>query len=208
MNEASCDNCGRELAPTEGAAIRAETRDGVPLKAAVFCDSCLAMLPGRADIASRTVDVKMTTPTALDELPARHRTALTWFADRAGTEVGWPKPLSDGTLLVCRPKGIYKPAWSRYALSVRESLTRRYPDEEPTQRGSGDGWSYRYFQENLDPAQRDLEYSNDGLVMCMRDGVPVGVLRQVARRPTSTYLVLGVAVVREWRDGFFHLESI
>jgi len=35
-------------------------------------------------------------------------------------------------------------------------------------------WVYPYFQENRDPAQRDKEATNRGLVKCMSDGVPVG----------------------------------
>jgi hypothetical protein len=92
-------------------------------------------------------------------------------------------------------------------LSVRESLNRPYPDEQPFARGDG-GWSYRYFQENLDPTARDAEYTNDGLLACMRDGVPVGVLRQVKIKPRTRYAVLGVARITKWQHGFFHLESI
>ena len=119
----------------------------------------------------------------------------------------WPKPLPDGTLLVCRPKGIYKPAWSQYALSIRESLGQRYPDEMPVAGAAGE-WSYRYYQENLNPDARDKEYANGALLACMRDGVPVGVLRQISEKPHSRYLVLGVARIEGWRDGFFHLESV
>lgn len=202
-----CENCGRELSDSEGAIIRAETRQGMPLKATIFCDDCLSRLPGRAAEGGEPSLGAPSEQLDLKSLPERHRNALRWFSDRAGMETGWPKPLPDGTLLVCRPKGIYKPAWSQYALSVRESLSRPYPDEEPAP-GDGGGWSYRYYQENLDPDARDGEYTNDALLACMRDGVPVGVLRQVSERPRSRYLVLGVARIRGWQDGFFHLESI
>ena len=55
-------------------------------------------------------------------LPARHRSALSWFEEHAGTVQRWPAPLSDETLLASKAKGIYKPRWSEYALSVRQSL--------------------------------------------------------------------------------------
>jgi putative restriction endonuclease len=85
-------------------------------------------------------------------------------------------------------------------------MDRRYPDEEPVEL-EGNGWAYRYFQENLDLAARDSEYANAGLLGCIRDRVPVGVLRQVAKKPKPRYSVLGVAFVREWKDGYFYLES-
>ena len=55
----------------------------------------------------------------ISNLPPRHRQALQWFADRAGSEQPWPEdiPGPDGlTHLASRAKGIYKPAWSKYAL--------------------------------------------------------------------------------------------
>jgi putative restriction endonuclease len=36
----------------------------------------------------------------------------------------------------------------------------------------------------------------------------VGVFRQVMRKPKPRYQVLGAAFVRDWRDGFFELESV
>lgn len=74
----------------------------------------------------------------LDELiarlPERHRIALEWFATRAGTEHPWPNPLPNGTLLASKAKGIFKPRWTKYALSVRQSLGGPYPDREPVRR--------------------------------------------------------------------------
>ena len=85
----------------------------------------------------------------LTRLSDRHRTALLWFIERTGTDEAWPQPLPDGTLLASRAKGIYKPAWSQYALSVRQTLEGPYPDREPVVRADGT-WSYPYFQEGKD----------------------------------------------------------
>jgi putative restriction endonuclease len=110
------------------------------------------------------------------------------------------------TLLATKAKGIYKPAWSIYALSVRESLKGRYPDREPVYRTDGT-WSYRYFQENRSVTARDDEFTNRGMLACSRDGVPVGVLRQVKPKPHPTYRILGLATVVSWDNGYFTLES-
>jgi len=45
--------------------------------------------------------------------------------------VPWPRPLVGpwgNILLASKSKGIYKPSWSRYAISVRPSLGSAYPD--------------------------------------------------------------------------------
>jgi len=120
--------------------------------------------------------------------------------------VYWPAPLHDGTLLVSKAKGIYKPSWTKYALSVRQSLDGPYADREPVTREDG-SWSYLYFQENPDPNRRDAEYTNLGLMECHNDQVPVGVIRQIRRKPASQYIVLGVAMVSGWEEGYFLLEG-
>lgn len=63
-------------------------------------------------------------------LPEQHRSALQWFERHKGTVQPWPDKLADGTLLATKAKGIYKPNWSEYALSVRQ------PSAAPTQTGS------------------------------------------------------------------------
>src|SRR5688572_8415087 len=101
--------------------------------------------------------------TILQTLSARHQAALTWFADHRGRQERWPSPLNDGTLLVSKAKGIYKPEWMDYALSIRQSLDGPYPDRDPIYRSDGT-WVYQYFQENDDIESRDKEYTNRGLV--------------------------------------------
>lgn len=145
----------------------------------------------------------------LVKLPERHRDALIWFAENAGTDQPWPKVLRNPkgeTLLASKAKGIYKPSWSTYALSVRQSLDGPYPDQEPIVRPDGT-WLYSYFQENKDPSARDDEYTNRGLIACWRDRVPVGVMRQVIGKPIPRYRILGLAMVSGWDGGYFFLEG-
>lgn len=65
-----------------------------------------------------------------------------------------------------------------------------------------------YFQENKDPAKRDLEYTNQGLVRCMQDRVPIGVMVQMSKKPQVRYLVLGLGLVKEWDSGYFRIVGI
>lgn len=146
----------------------------------------------------------------LRRLSLRHRAALRWFLEHQGTEQPWPDPLlldEGATLLSSKAKGIYKPMWLPYALSVRESLGEYYPDREPKVRPDGT-WQYLYFQENPDPRARDSEYTNRGMMACLRDRVPVGVMRQTRPKPNPRYKILGLALVTDWKDGYFLLDSL
>ena len=142
----------------------------------------------------------------LSKVSDRHKLALLWFVAHRDEERSWPKSLPDGTLLASKAKGIYKPSWTKYALSVRESLGGPYTDRSRELRPDGT-WSYDYFQENTDPSLRNSEYTNRGLVECMNDVVPVGVFRQVARKPFARYRILGLALIVGWDAGYFHLEG-
>jgi hypothetical protein len=133
-----------------------------------------------------------------------------WFANHRGTEQPWPAPIQteEGeTLLANKAKGIYKPEWTSYALSVRQTLAGPYADRDPVYREDG-SWLYSYFQENNDPAARDREFTNRGLMACLRDRVPIGVIRQTSPKPNSRYQILGLAFVSNWEDGYFFLEGI
>lgn len=147
--------------------------------------------------------------TLLAKLDDRHRQALRWYLDRSGQEHSWPKPVEingQQTLLATQAKGIYKPGWTKYALSVRQTLGGPYLDLDPVVRPDGT-WSYKYFQENSEPSARDEEFTNRGLVACWDDRVPVGVMRQVSGKPHVRYRVLGLALVTGWDEGYFFLEG-
>ena len=139
-------------------------------------------------------------------LPERHRTALTWFFRNMGTEQTWPKPLPDGTLLASKAQGIYKPNWTKYCLSIRQSLSSRYTDQEPEIRSNGT-WSFLYAEEVSDPRSRDADYANRSVIACINDMVPVGVMRQTSEKPVSRYQILGVGVVLGHYEGHFLIEG-
>ena len=146
------------------------------------------------------------------ELVARlspsHVRRLAWFEEHQGETTFIPGPLADGSLLVSKPKGIYKPQDLRYALSIRINLGSPYEDGLPVPTAGG-GWLLSYHQERADPAERDTMFTNRGLMECIADRVPVGVLRErkaIGRH--SQYEVLGLAVPVRWSDGYFFLESL
>jgi hypothetical protein len=73
----------------------------------------------------------------------------------------------------------------------------------------GGGWLLAYHQEGPDPAARDTMFTNRGLMQCITDQVPVGVLRERAPASHQTrYDVLRLALPVRWSDGRFYFESL
>jgi hypothetical protein len=146
---------------------------------------------------------------AIGKTEGDHRTALQWFVDHTGEDASWSamQDFSTKTVrLVNQAKGIYKPAGSDYALSVRQTLNGPYADKPVNVREDGT-WQFLYFQENANPAYRDTEATNRGLMRCYEDGIPIGVLLQTKPKPGATYRILGLALVADWQDGYFILEG-
>lgn len=142
----------------------------------------------------------------IERLPERHRTALVWFFKHKDTVQTWPKPLSDGTLLASKAQGIYKPKWTGYCLSIRQSLDSRYADKELQRRSDGT-WSLIYAEETVNPKSRDADYANRSLIACMHNRAPIGVMRQISKGVVSRYQILGVAVVVGHYQGYFLIEG-
>ena len=143
----------------------------------------------------------------ISKLPKDHKEALRWFDKNKNKKIkGWPKDDSLKYLLVCKPKGIYKPKDLKYALSVRSSLKGPYDDEVLSY---DDGsFKLKYFQENLDTRRRDLEYTNRAITNNINDVVPVGILVQLKPKPDTEYKVLGLGVVKKWEKGFFYIREL
>lgn len=142
-------------------------------------------------------------------LDGRHREALQWFDRHRGDQVPWSTikaHADEGARLVNQAKGIYKPEYTDYALSVRTLQDGPYPDKEVEYRPDG-SWVCQYFQENPDPSQVEREATNRGLLKCMRDGVPVGFLVKRKPKPGVEYEVLGLGYVMDWSEGFFTIEG-
>lgn len=146
---------------------------------------------------------------SIANINGEHREALMWFKDKAGEVVPWKeiaKHAETGPRLANLAKGIYKPAYMDLALSVKQLITSPYADSQTDFRPDG-SWSSLYFQEGHNPQDRDLHATNRGLVKCMEQAVPVGVLYQTASGRGAEYRVLGLARVVDWEDGFFALEG-
>lgn len=142
----------------------------------------------------------------MEFLAEQHKLALKWFFKNTGNIVGWPEKMSNGTLLVTKAKGIYKPKGSKYALSIRQNLHSNYHDKDIERLADG-RWRYKYCPELAPGKKVEDYYTNRALLANMRDGVPVGVLIQVKPKPGPLYKVYGLGYVKKIEDGFFVLDS-
>lgn len=143
--------------------------------------------------------------TLIKNLPTNHKGKLKWFMQNKGKTLdGWPKPFNN-ELLLCRPKGIYKPSNCKYALSIRTSINGPYDDK--LKEGFDGKFEFSYFQENLNTSKRDLEYTNLAMNNCINDVIPIGVFIQIKAKPNPRYKVLGPAVIKSWKDGFYKIKG-
>jgi len=140
-------------------------------------------------------------------LSNKHKLALNWFLDKTGAVSGWPDNLPDGTLLVTKAKGIYKPQWSEYALSIRQNLNSPYNDTDIEKTPDG-RWLYKYCPELTEGKDLNEHYTNRALLKNMQDRVPIGVLVQLQSKPNSSYKVLGLGLVKEWQGSVFVIEQL
>lgn len=146
---------------------------------------------------------------ALSKIDGVHKEALVWFNDHRGQRVQWSEikaHAENGARLVNQAKGIYKPAYTDLAISVRTIQDGPYPDKKVEYRSDG-SWVCQYFQENIDPNKRDQEATNRGLMRCMEENIPVGFLIKRKPKPGVEYDILGLGFVVEWNAGYFTIEG-
>jgi putative restriction endonuclease len=104
-------------------------------------------------------------------------------------------------------KGIYKPAGSAHALWVRQTLRRAYPDKDLVVNPDG-SWVYDYAPEGRRGSPDLTLDTNQSLLRCMEDGVPVGVIRQIpASRGARLYEVRGLGYVTSFDGNHFRLQG-
>jgi hypothetical protein len=146
----------------------------------------------------------------LSTLPEWHLEILRWFEDHEG-EYFATRPSKVGTevRITEDQPGIRKPAGTPYAVSVIQTHAGAYPDQDPVGIG-GESWLYRYHQEGSgasEIAHPEARPRNRGLLSCIDDAVPVGVIIPDPRNGGRGYKVLGLAAVLSFREGFFALAG-
>lgn len=106
--------------------------------------------------------------------------------------------------------GIFKPAWSDYALSIVIGVDSPYKDKDEVIHLDDGRWLMTYS-----PRSGGLKVAdNRALVRCMDEKVPIGVFRQLSdktdRTNSSTYRVLGLGLVSGYdaNGDVFFVESV
>jgi len=143
----------------------------------------------------------------LDEIEDnRQRLQLLWIRAHDG-ELLHSRELREIVQGFKAQMGIYKPKGARHALWVRETLQGPYADRDPTPRADG-SWTYLYSPEGRGGKPDMNLATNKGLLKCMDDGVPLGVMRQsTSPSGKSAYKILGLAFVEGFDGEHFHLRS-
>lgn len=136
---------------------------------------------------------------------ADHARCLAWFEEHAGESTSLPKPIGDDLQLVTQFKGIYKPKWMPYVLSVRIMPRSPYADSTITT-GIDRNWSFKYSQEEDKRYPPEKLFTNIALMSCIEDRIPVGVLYK--EHESMPYSVLGLAVPVKREEGYFFFESL
>lgn len=135
---------------------------------------------------------------------SEHVKCLQWFEAHAGEEARFNDLTADGVKLVTQFKGIFKPQWMPYALSIRTTEQDRYTDGQIIRQDDG-SWRMSYAQEEDDRFDPRKLFTNRGIEACMNDRIPIGILRKEHRG--DAYEVVGLGLPIEWRDGFFTFAS-
>ena len=148
--------------------------------------------------------MKSTFETLINDLKEKHKLALNWFHKNKNKKFkGWLPVLEENVLLASKAKGIYKPKSLSYALSIRISKNNYYDDQFTFE---NDKIKLKYFQENKNIKERDLEYTNIGLKKCMKEKIPIGVFVQEEKKPNSLYKVIGTGLIQKWENGYYFVD--
>lgn len=133
---------------------------------------------------------------------------LQWFHDNQGTETTFPESLDNGEFLATRAKGIYKPAGSQFALSVRTQMNSKYNDGIFI-RIFQSGWAFAYHQETDRRLGSDL-FTNKALEQNILHHVPVGVLEEFQNSEDSkkSYFIHGLAMPVHKDGNYFILCDV
>ena len=104
-------------------------------------------------------------------------------------------------------EGIYKPAWSNYALSIASMLKSPYSDQ--THHSPDGTWWMHYSPKS---GSMDLA-ANASLVRCMTDSEPLLVLKQVADKGSASgarHRLLGLGLVEKFEPELhlFHIRGV
>lgn len=134
-----------------------------------------------------------------------HKDALCWFAiNRQSTvnyqEISGEKRFNSGNIFLFNSaKGIHKPRTESYVLSIKVLLDSSYNDKIEEANGS---WTLKYHKEDGN------EWTNEGLIKCMKSKVPIGLFYQIKKPPAPVYRVYGLGLIHSYDGVYFFIKEI
>jgi hypothetical protein len=141
----------------------------------------------------------------LSSISLLHRDALCWFAINKNNTINYidvsgEKQFNNGKIyLFNSAKGIHKPRSESYVLSIKVLLDSSYNDKIEEKEGS---WDLKYHKEDGN------EWTNEGLIKCMENKVPIGLFYQIKSPPAPIYRVYGLGIIHSYDGTYFSISEI
>lgn len=143
--------------------------------------------------------------TLLTVVPEDQKKAMEYFIKNHQAKGVKYEAKYNGVSLHSPALGIYKPGYSDYVLSVKETLKGHYPDQPIYVAGDGKRF-YLYHQQGESLSEHTTLNANIALNRNVNDKIPIGVsIQQEGKgRSGSTYNIY-IALVIGWVEGFYIL---
>lgn len=141
----------------------------------------------------------------LTHLSKLHLDALCWFVINKNKTINYidvsgEKRFNSGNIFLFNSaKGIHKPRTESYVLSIKVLLDSSYNDKIEEANGS---WTLKYHKEDGN------EWTNEGLIKCMKSKVPIGLFYQIKRPPAPIYRVYGLGLIHSYDGVYFFIKEI
>ncbi|MDC1189105.1 hypothetical protein N8089_04860 [Flavobacteriales bacterium] len=142
----------------------------------------------------------------LSNASSLHKDALCWFSNKQNSEIkqqdikGLKNFKNGKTYLLTGAKGIYKPKDMDFALSIKVLMHSPYDDEIKIYEDGA--WHIKHHKED------DNEWTNQGLINCMQNNIPVGLFYQIKERSPSIYKIYGLGLIEYFDGDYFYIKSI
>ena len=131
-----------------------------------------------------------------------HQEILNWFVKNEAKTTKLPKEVefeNGSSFLQTQARGIFKPKWSNYIISIKTVLNSPYNDKiEVSDDGS---WSIKYHKDD------SVNWTNQALEKNMKEDIPVGLFYQTSKQP-SLYKNYGLGRINKFEDNYFFISSI
>ena len=142
----------------------------------------------------------------LSSISPLHKDALCWFAINKNKtinyiEVSGEKQFNNGEIyLFNSAKGIHKPKSEDFVLSIKVLMDNSYSDKIFENKDGS--WKLKYHKED------NNTWTNDGLIKCMENKIPVGLFYQTKKSPGPIYKIHGLGLIYKFDGTYFYIASI